>query len=86
MMDLIAELRPYNFVGTEVTFPDLSQWRLTEALSDIELQQDHSPCEARQVFVAHCVSDPSNIHEDLTEAVIKMKFQYVAQRIVQACD
>lgn len=63
------------FIGQMMNFADGSRWLLQEALSQIALQQNVSPCEARQVFTAVCVDDPLGRYRDIGEAVIKIKFQ-----------
>ncbi|EAT81183.1 hypothetical protein SNOG_11475 [Parastagonospora nodorum SN15] len=52
-----------------------SRWQIEAPLSQIAPQQTRSPCEARQVFTAACIEDPSEIYGALDLAVIKIKFQ-----------
>jgi hypothetical protein len=63
------------FKDTLVQFTDGSRWLIQKPLSNLKLQQTHSPCEARQVFTAQCLEDPMNKHEHNQQAVVKIKFQ-----------
>jgi len=63
------------FEATTVQFPDGSRWVMADPLSQINLQQTCSPCEARQVFTALCLEDPTTRHIRGEEAVIKTKFR-----------
>ncbi|KAH4066842.1 hypothetical protein HBH50_143790 [Parastagonospora nodorum] len=68
----------HAFDGQIFTFSDKSRWQIEAPLSQIAPQQTRSPCEARQVFTAACIEDPSEIYGALDLAVIKIKFQVKA--------
>jgi len=71
----ISDSEVYVFDGQIFTFSDKSRWQIEAPLSEVALQQTRSPCEARQVFTATCIEDPSEIYGALDLAVIKIKFQ-----------
>ncbi|KAH5778830.1 hypothetical protein HBI88_093960 [Parastagonospora nodorum] len=70
----------HAFDGQIFTFSDKSRWQIEAPLSQIAPQQTRSPCEARQVFTAACIEDPSEIYGALDLAVIKIKFQVRASQ------
>jgi hypothetical protein len=59
--DLFREIEPHAFAATDVSFSNGLRWLITEALSKVRLQKDHSLCEALQVFAARYFYDPSSI-------------------------
>lgn len=73
--ELIAEITTHKLFGVGVEFPDGSVWAIGDALSEVELLQEHSPCTGRQAFAAHLKSDPSNCYPGLLDAVIQVNFQ-----------
>lgn len=75
---------PDVFNYCTVEFPDKSLWMIRRPLSEIKLQQVHSPCEASQVFAADWIEDPSGKYDDEMEGVIKIKFQEAAPTLTLA--
>jgi hypothetical protein len=65
-----------KLIGTSIDFQDGSIWKLTQALSIAKYQQAEPPFEARQVFACSLVQDLQHAYPDITEAVVKVKYQY----------
>ena len=65
----VFELDEFTFEGLTFEGPDGLLWEIKQSLSPLKLQQEHAPCEARQVHVSASVEDPAN------EAVVKLKYQ-----------
>jgi hypothetical protein len=67
--------QPCTLKGHEFVCRDESRWKVGERLSARKLQQEYSPCEARQVFTATCVDDPEEKHPSSREAIVKIGYQ-----------
>ncbi|KAH7138575.1 hypothetical protein B0J11DRAFT_422148 [Dendryphion nanum] len=76
----IASSDQSSLIGTIVRFPDGTKWMLTEALSNVKLQQTDPPFEATQVFVCVRLGDAANPCKDVQEAVVKVKYQIIGLR------
>jgi hypothetical protein len=65
----------FTFEGLPFHTFEGSQWIIQQPLSSLKLQQDHSPCEARQVYAITCVTRPPDSCHMIKEAVVKIKYQ-----------
>jgi hypothetical protein len=65
----------FTFEGLPFESFEGSQWVVKQSLSSLKLQQDRSPCEARQVYAITCVERPHSSCHEVEEAVVKIKYQ-----------
>jgi len=65
-------LRDNPYVGKIFRIADNARWKILAPLSKLQFQDEHSPCEARQVYTCVCLDEP---WKDLGECVVKVKFQ-----------
>ncbi|KAI4612148.1 uncharacterized protein J4E87_010338 [Alternaria ethzedia] len=70
-------LRDNPYVGKIFRTTKDARWRILAPLSTLEFQDDHSPCEARQVYTCVCLDEP---WKAIGECVVKVKFQIRASR------
>lgn len=72
---------PRTFEGQIFKIEDGTRWQVLQPLSQVKLQQMHSPCEGTQVFTCICVDGAWGSYGEM---VVKIKFQLASQILSRA--